>query len=72
MVKNLTPNPRQAIPPVACLLSAKLGDKGPGSAKGGYLTFHRTYGPHIWCRIDRLDSSDRFFTKYEVCTCGGR
>ena len=23
MLKNLTPNPRQAIPPVACLLSAK-------------------------------------------------
>ena len=37
MLKNLTPNPRQAIPPVACLLSAKTNpqeEPSPAPAPG--------------------------------------
>ena len=40
------------------------------STKGGYINFYRTYGPHFWRSIGRLDPSDSCYAKNEVRTCG--
>ena len=51
--KNLTPNPRQAIPPVACLLSAKTNpqeEPSPAPAPGfvcGVARAQRIFAPNI-------------------------
>ena len=71
-------NMPRAFGPIIVLISTCLQvrsrpycmDMHLASTKGGYINFYRTYGPHFWRSMNRLDPSDRCYAKNEVRTCG--